>query len=87
MYAASMKVEKVTVSVPIDTFSEVERARRKLGKTRSAVVAEALVDWLKSQEMPAADRRYVGAYLRKPDSAGVSEAVAARAAADWDRWE
>jgi transcriptional regulator of met regulon len=82
-----MKVEKVTVSVPFETFTAVERARRRLGKTRRAVVAEALADWLKGQAMPAADRKYVEAYLKTPDSVGVSEAVAAGAAADWNRWE
>ena len=81
-----MKVEKVTVSVPADTLAAVERMRRRLGKTRSALVSEALVGWLRSQDVPDAGRRYAEAYLRKPERAAESETTAAAAVAEWDRW-
>ena len=61
--------------------------RRKLRLTRSAAVNEALVDWLKSHEVPDADRRYAEAYLRQPEEALATKAIAAAAVAKWDRWD
>ncbi|MGO9833395.1 MAG: ribbon-helix-helix protein, CopG family [Polyangiaceae bacterium] len=82
-----MKAEKVTVSLPADTLAALGRVQRRLGKTRSALVSEALAEWLRGQDVPDADRRYVEAYLRQPDRAAESEATAAGAVAEWDRWE
>jgi transcriptional regulator of met regulon len=82
-----MKTARVTVSVPTDTLASVERTRRQLRKTRSAVVSEALAQWLSSRNVPDADRRYAEAYLRTPEGAGLAESVAAAAVAEWDRWE
>jgi metal-responsive CopG/Arc/MetJ family transcriptional regulator len=82
-----MKVEKVTVSVPAGTLAMLERVQRRLGKTRSALVSEALAEWLRTQDVPDADRRYAEAYLRQPEPAAESEATAAGAVAEWARWE
>ena len=82
-----MKVEKVTVSVPAGTLATLERVQRRLGKTRSALVSEALAEWLRTQDVPDADRRYAEAYLRQPEAAAESEATAAGAVAEWSRWE
>ena len=60
-----MKTARVTVSVPTDTLASVERTRRQLRKTRSAVVSEALAQWLSSRNVPDADRRYAEAYLEE----------------------
>jgi hypothetical protein len=49
-----MKVEKVTVSVPAGTLATLERVQRRLGKTRSALVSEALAEWLRTQDVPDA---------------------------------
>jgi hypothetical protein len=82
-----MKAEKVTVSVPAETLAAVERARRRLSKTRSAVVSEALAEWLLSREVSDADRRYTEGYLRQPERVAELEATAGAAVAEWDRWE
>ena len=82
-----MKTARVTVSVPADTLASVERTRRQLRKTRSAVVSEALAQWLTNREVPDADRRYAEAYLRRPESTGLAEAVAAAAVQEWDSWK
>ena len=58
--------------------------RRRLHKTRSAVVAEALTEWLRNQDLPDADLRYAEGYLRQPEPA--DEAVAAGVVAEWSRW-
>lgn len=82
-----MKAEKVTVSIPAPTLEAVERARRRLRKTRSAVVSEALAEWLRSRELSEADRRYAEAYLKQPERDGTTAHVAAAAAAEWERWD
>lgn len=82
-----MTAAKVTVSLPAETLNGLERARRRLRKTRSAIVTEALADWLKSQEVPETDRRYAEAYLRQPEETLASEAIASAAVARWDRWK
>jgi hypothetical protein len=82
-----MNVAKVTVSLPADTLVALERARRRLRKTRSAAVTEALDSWLKGQEVPDVDRRYAEAYLRRPEEASTTKAIATAATARWDRWE
>jgi metal-responsive CopG/Arc/MetJ family transcriptional regulator len=81
-----MNAAKVTVSLPADTLAALERARRRLQKSRSAAVAEALVEWLKIREVSDADRQYTEAYLRQPEDAATTRAVAAAAVAGWDRW-
>jgi transcriptional regulator of met regulon len=82
-----MRTARVTVSVPADTLASVERTRRQLRKTRSAVVSEALVQWLNSRNVPDADRRYAEAYLRQPERVALGEGVATAAVQEWDRWE
>ncbi len=80
-------MEKVTVSIPGPTFAAVERTRRRLRKTRSAVVSEALAEWLRARDVPEEDRLYVEAYLRQPERESAVADAAAAAAAEWERWE
>jgi hypothetical protein len=84
-----MTVAKVAVTVPEDTLRAVERRRRVLGMSRSAVVSVALESWLADQAMTAEERRYVVAYMKQPETAEeVRETtrVGAAAMASWDPW-
>jgi hypothetical protein len=84
-----MTVAKVAVTVPEDTLRAVEKRRRVLGMSRSAVVSAALEAWLADQAMTAEERRYVVAYLKQPETADeVRETTATGAAvmAGWDSW-
>src|SRR6186997_2135690 len=84
-----MTVAKVAVTVPEDTLRAVEKRRRVLGMSRSAVVSAALESWLADQAMTAEERRYVVAYLKRPETAEeVRETteVGAAAMAGWDPW-
>jgi Arc/MetJ-type ribon-helix-helix transcriptional regulator len=82
-----MSTAKVTVTIPTDTLASVERACRRLRKSRSAVVSEALAEWLQPKGVSEADRKYAEGYLRIPESAAETEAFAAASVAEWDRWE
>jgi hypothetical protein len=82
-----MTVAKVAVTVPEETLRAVEKRRRVLGMSRSAVVSAALDSWLADQAMTAEERRYVVAYLKQPESAEEvreTTAIGAAAMAAWD---
>lgn len=79
---------KVAISLPDPLYRSVERARRARGKTRSAVVHEALRQWLDREAEAALAREYVAGYRRRPESrreVKAAEAAAVRllAAEDW----
>lgn len=59
---------KVAVSLPKEQFRLAERRRRLLHVSRSAMVREALQQWLKKLEEQEAVRRYVEGYQRQPQS-------------------
>lgn len=70
---------KVAVSLPGDLYSAIERARKKSGKSRSAVMQDALRHWLRGQQQSSLIRQYESGYQRKPESQ--REVKAAEAAA------
>ena len=79
---------KVAVSLPDSLYRAVEQARKKSGKSRSAVMQDALYHWLRQQEQAVLIREYEAGYQKKPESkqeVKAAEASAARllAAEDW----
>ncbi len=70
---------KVAVSIPSDLYRAVERARKTSGKSRSAVVHDALRHWLDTQAHAALVREYEAGYRLRPE--GRREIKAAEAAA------
>jgi metal-responsive CopG/Arc/MetJ family transcriptional regulator len=70
---------KVAVSIPSGLYQAVERARKASGKSRSAVIQDALRHWLDSQAQAVLVREYEAGYRRKPE--GRREIKAAEAAA------
>jgi hypothetical protein len=81
---------KIAVTVPTATYTVIERLRRRMGKSRSAVVALALEEWIRAADISDDDRRYAEAYVRIPESpAALAEirALAAQAASHWQTWE
>ena len=70
---------KVAVSIPGPLYLAVERVRKASGKSRSAVIQDALRYWLDSQAQAALVREYEAGYRRKPE--GRREIKAAEAAA------
>lgn len=63
-----ISIVKVAVSLPKTQFRLVEKRRRLLKVSRSAVVREALGQWLVSFEEQEAIRQYVEGYQRHPES-------------------
>lgn len=59
---------KVAVSLPKEQFRLAEKLRRLLHVSRSAMVQEALTQWLKTLEEKEAVRRYVEGYQRHSES-------------------
>ncbi len=76
---------KVAVSVPARTMRSLEVTRRRLGRSRSSVVAEALDAWLAARTTGERDRAYLAGYERIPEPE--EAAVAAAVMASWDGWE
>ncbi len=89
-YDGGMTAAKIAVTVPRETLLAVEKRRRVLGVTRSAVVTAALEAWLTEQTMTAEERRYLLAYLRQPESVEElrdARAVAKAVASSWESWD
>ncbi len=88
-YDGGMTVAKVAVTVPEETLRAVEKRRRFLGMSRSAVVSAALESWLADQAMTAEERRYVVAYMKQPETVEEvreTTAIGSAAMAGWDCW-
>jgi Arc/MetJ-type ribon-helix-helix transcriptional regulator len=71
---------KFAVSLPQDLYRALEQARRRGGKSRSAVVQEAVRDWLGREARADLVREYVAGYRRKPETEEEAEAALATAA-------
>ncbi len=80
-------VAKVAVSLPVDTLKSLERVRVRLRKTRSGAVTEAIERWLQSEEVGDDERRYLEGYLRNPERAEDSAALAGAVVVTWEPWE
>ena len=74
---------KIVVSIPAGILASLERARRRLGKSRSAAVTLAVQQWLRAQGSGQDDQRYTEAYLRDPEASGETAALAAAVTATW----
>jgi len=70
---------KVAVSVPTDLFRAGEGVRKRTGQSRSAVLREALRQWLANHPHAEEVRAYREGYRRRPE--GRRETVATIAAA------
>lgn len=81
-------VAKVAVSLPAKTLRSLDAASRRLGRSRSAVVALAIEEWLAGNGEPSEEeRRYATGYLRHPEGTAEIAAIAAAATASWEPWK
>ena len=81
---------KIAISLPAELYRALEGARRRTGKSRSAVVQEALREWLRRQVRGDLVREYEEGYRRSPEDAEEIEAALATAvgllSTDADDW-
>lgn len=70
---------KIAVSVPADLYRAVEGARKQRTQSRSAVVQEALRQWLRAQAHAELVREYEAGYRRKPEGRREIDAAMATA--------
>ncbi len=60
---------KIAVSIPKKEFLAVERLRRELKTSRSAVIAEAIRHWLRAHQQETEDvQRYIEGYQSYPET-------------------
>ena len=59
---------KVAMSMPPDLYRAVEHIRKRTGKSRSAVMQEALRLWLRQQRDAVLVRQYESGYRAEPES-------------------
>lgn len=80
---------KIAISIPDDLYRALEGARRRARRSRSAIVQEALRDWLRGQQQAELVREYEAGYRRRPEDAREVEAALATATSllrDEDDW-
>lgn len=81
------KTAKIAVSLPADLLDAIEKERNSRGSTRSAIVQEALKQWLAGLGQRVLVQRYENGYQRQPESPDEGDAAnwsaAALASQDW----
>lgn len=68
-----MKTIKTAVSLPAETYLKAEKIRKKIGKSRSALIALALSQLIKKIEIRETEARDNAAYKRNPPTAAEIE--------------
>ena len=64
-----MKSIKTAVSLPAETYLKAEKLRKKLGKSRSEMIADALAALIKTTETLEKEARDNAAYAKNPYTA------------------
>lgn len=75
----AVKTVKVAVSLPIEEYRQVEKTRKRLRVSRSAVVSEALKRWMAASREQETIRAYLEGYRRVPETAHEQKAFEALA--------
>lgn len=61
------KTVKTAITIPREEFKIVEAVRKKIGKSRSQIIVEALRLWLASRRVEEMERSYEEGYRKKPE--------------------
>ncbi len=64
----SISTVKTGVSLPREEYWELEKIRRKMGLSRSALFEKALSFWLKSLQEQEKIKQYIEGYKKHPES-------------------
>ncbi len=71
---------KIAISLPKEKYQAVEKMRKKIRKTRSALISEALSLWLKEMRKEELIKRYIAGYKQHPESKAESKGASATSA-------
>lgn len=66
-------MKNVQVTIDAATLSRVDRVSKPLGLTRSAVVRQALKDWLRRHAVESFERDWIRALEERPDDSSRAE--------------
>ena len=66
-------MKNVQVTVDEQTLRQVERVAKPLGLKRSAVVRQALRQWLRTRAVERFEQEWIAALGARPDEAGRAE--------------
>jgi len=85
----STQTVKVAISLPKEKYQAVEKMRKKVRKTRSALVSEALSLWLEEARKKELIKRYIAGYKQHPESTedaklATATSVKTLAAQEWE---
>jgi len=85
----AIRTVKVAVSLPKEQFEQLERLRKQLKLSRSALVSQAIRQFLKIHREEEDIRRYIEGYRKYPETEEeLAEAAAlARLALAAEEWE
>ena len=79
-----MKTIKTAVSLPAETYQKAEKLRKKMGKSRSQMIADALAGVIKVEETREKEARDTAAYLKHPDTDEEVAEATAKTEAAWN---
>jgi metal-responsive CopG/Arc/MetJ family transcriptional regulator len=79
-----MNTIKTAVSLPAEIYNKVEKIRKKMDKSRSEMVADALCKMIKEIENRERDQREIAAYKKHPET---REEITEAMAATEDAWK
>ena len=75
---------KIGVSLPKEKFSAVEKMRKKLKKSRSALITEAITLWLNEKQEEELVRQYMAGYKEHPETKKEREEALAISQEAWE---
>jgi metal-responsive CopG/Arc/MetJ family transcriptional regulator len=78
-----MKTIKTAVSLPADLYTKAETLRKKLGKSRSRMIAESLAKAVREAEIKDMEARDDAAYLKNPHTKEELEEIMATTKQSW----
>jgi metal-responsive CopG/Arc/MetJ family transcriptional regulator len=67
-------MKNVQISIDHDTLARVDRMGKPLGLNRSAIVRQALREWLRRRAVDSFEREWIASLERKPDDSSRAEA-------------
>jgi metal-responsive CopG/Arc/MetJ family transcriptional regulator len=82
-----MKTIKTAVSLPAETYHKAEKLRKKMGKSRSQFISDALSGVIKTEEIREKEARDNAAYEKNPYTAEEIEEAMKNTEEAWKQFD